>query len=91
MRMRKLLKTTKILPANGMVCRVSYTDRADTDECVEAVFIYGIVDEFMHEWMMRKQVLKYGIITDDEYLEWKLNWPDTCGKCEPKKGWRSRQ
>ena len=45
----------------------------------------------MREWMIRKQELKNGEITDAEYLEWKLNWPDTCddcGKCEPKKGWR---
>ena len=54
-------------------------------------FNYGLVDEFMREWMIRKQELKNGEITDAEYLEWKLNWPDTCddcGKCEPKKGWR---
>ena len=54
-------------------------------------FNYGLVDEFMREWMMRKQELRNGEITDAEYLEWKLNWPDTCddcGKCEPKKGWR---
>jgi hypothetical protein len=36
------------------------------------------VDEFMREWLMRKQELRNGEITDAEYLEWKLNWPDTC-------------
>lgn len=54
-------------------------------------FNYGLVNEFMREWMIRKQEWKYGEITDAEYLEWKLNWPDTCDdceKCEPKKGWR---
>ena len=30
------------------------------------------------QWMMRKQELRNGEITDAEYLEWKLNWPDTC-------------
>lgn len=45
----------------------------------------------MRERMMRKQELRNGEITDAEYLEWKLNWSDTCddcGKHEPKKGWR---
>lgn len=31
------------------------------------------------------------MITKDEYLEWKLNWPDTCDDCgrhEPMKRWR---
>lgn len=54
-------------------------------------FNYGLVNEFMREWMMRKQELRNGDITDAEYLEWKLNWPatcDDCGKCVPKKGWR---
>ena len=54
-------------------------------------FNYGLVDEFMREWMIRKQELRNGEITDAEYLEWKLNWPDTCDDCrkhEPKKGWR---
>ena len=35
--------------------------------------------------------LKSGVITRDEYFEWKINWPytcDDCGKYEPKKQWR---
>lgn len=49
---------------------------------------YGFVDEFMREWMIRKQKLSKKEITENEYLEWKLNWPDTCGKFDAKKGWR---
>ncbi len=36
--------------------------------------------------------LKSGVITRDEYFEWKINWPQTCDGCrkyEPKKQWRS--
>ena len=54
-------------------------------------FNYGLVDEFMREWMIRKQELVNKEITEAEYLEWKLNWPDTCDDCgefEVKKGWR---
>ena len=34
-----------------------------------------------------KNELKSGVITRDEYFEWKINWPQTCngcGKYEPK-------
>ena len=51
-------------------------------------FKYGVVDDFMREWLVRKNELKAGEITREEYLEWKLNWPETCddcGKCTPKK------
>ena len=43
--------------------------------------------------MNRKNELMNGEITEDEYLEWKLNWPDTCDDCDqhaPKKGWRDK-
>ena len=58
-------------------------------------FHYNTVNEFMHEWMVHKQELADGEITPDEYLEWKLNWPDTCCEsgpscqpCEPKIKWK---
>ena len=38
-------------------------------------FQYGLVDEFMREWLLRQQELHAGEITRDEYFEWKLNWP----------------
>jgi hypothetical protein len=54
-------------------------------------FNYGLVNDFMKEWVIRKEELKSGQITKDEYFEWKINWPytcDDCGKHEPKKQWR---
>ena len=56
-------------------------------------FQYGLVDEFMREWLLRQQELHAGEITRDEYFEWKLNWPrtcDDCGKCEPSILWRKK-
>ena len=35
-------------------------------------FQYGLVDEFMREWLLRQQELHAGEITRDEYFEWKL-------------------
>ena len=50
-----------------------------------------ILNDFMSEWLMRKQELTEGVITREEYLEWKLNWPSTaddCGRRESPKKWR---
>jgi hypothetical protein len=50
-----------------------------------------LLNDFMREWLIRKQELAEGIITKEEYQEWKVNWPQTaddCGKFEPKKQWR---
>lgn len=49
------------------------------------------VNDFLKEWLMRKQELKAKEITHEEYFEWKLNWPDTCDDCgrhEPSIPWR---
>ena len=47
-------------------------------------FKYGVVDDFMREWLVRKNELKAGEITREEYLEWKLNWPSTCSRVDSK-------
>lgn len=49
------------------------------------------LNECMWEWSMRRTELAAGIITREEYFEWKINWPDTCefdGTHIPKKKWR---
>lgn len=54
-------------------------------------FGYNTVNQFMQEWLSRKQELKTGLISKEEYFEWKINWPETtdsCGKFEPKIKWR---
>lgn len=54
-------------------------------------FRYRLLDDFLKEWQLRKKQLREGEITKEEYLEWKLNWPQTadgCGRYEPKKKWR---
>ena len=59
---------------------VRYNDNDDwpIHPPVGIYFQYGLVDEFMHEWLLRQQELDAGEITRDEYFEWKLNWPATC-------------
>ena len=56
---------------------VSYT-HLDVYKRQGMYFQYGLVDEFMREWLLRQQELHAGEITRDEYFEWKLNWPHTC-------------
>jgi len=53
-----------------------------------------LANDFLKEWQLRKQELADGEITKEEYIEWKINWPQTaddCGKFKPKKQWRKEK
>jgi len=69
-----------------------YEVKDNDDEMHMAVcFNSRLLRDFMREWQLRKQQLKNGEITKEEYTEWKLNWPQTaddCGKFEPSKQWK---
>lgn len=43
---------------------------------------YGLVNDFMREWCLRKEQLKNGEISEDEYFERKINWPATSRKVD---------
>ena len=45
---------------------------------------YGLVNEFLREWCLRKEQLKSGEISEDEYFEWKINWPATSSNVDEK-------
>jgi transcriptional regulator with XRE-family HTH domain len=70
------------------------TDNSDPfmPELRKAVsFKSHLLDSFMAEWQQGKKDLADGLISEAEYMEWKLNWPHTCddgGKFEPTKQWR---
>lgn len=38
-------------------------------------FNYNLLDDFLSEWMKKKDELASGAITREEYFEWKINWP----------------
>ena len=63
---------------------VRYNDNDDwpSHAPVGIYFDYGIVNDFMREWLMRKEELKTKKITNEEYLDWKLNWTNTCNDCD---------
>ena len=48
---------------------------------ISVSFRYRLLDEFLLEWQLRKKQLAAGEITREEYLEWKLNWPQTADDC----------
>lgn len=58
--------------------------------CFNALILQG----FLKEWQLRKAQLHNGEITKEEYMEWKLGWPNTaddCGRHTPSKAWRKNE
>lgn len=59
-----------------------------------AMYFNALVDDYMREWLVRQQEYRAEEITQEEYFEWKLNWPDTCddlGKVTPTIQWRKNK
>lgn len=67
----------------GKQIKAQYDDNDDMPAVapVGMWFNYNLVNEFLKDWMECKEDLLTGKITNDEYLEWKLNWPDSCNNC----------
>ena len=42
---------------------------------VAVTFEYGLVNDFLLEWSEKKKELSDGIISANEYFEWKITWP----------------
>lgn len=45
---------------------------------------YGLVNDFKPEWCLRKEQLKNGEISENEYFEWKINWSTTSSSVDEK-------
>lgn len=43
-------------------------------------FNYGLLDDFLSDWLKKKEELASGKITREEYYEWKINWPSSADK-----------
>ena len=81
-------------PTNDNTVLYTDNDNFPAHSPVGIWFKYGLVNDFMKEWLIRKEELSNGVITKDEYFEWKINWPytcDGCGKFTPKKQWLKNQ
>ena len=84
------------LDDQGVIKLFTYTDTSDPYDPKEITGInidYHLVQDLLREYKVRQDELHDGLIDEEEYLEWKLNWPRTCddlGKFEPKKKWRKQ-
>ena len=66
-------------------------DPIEPQNHIAVSFNVHLLDSFFAEWQQRKKDLADGCISKAEYMEWKINWPQTaddCGKFEPSKKWR---
>ena len=87
----RLLELDEHYPGTRLYEVTDTTDPDFPEKHMAVSFRYRLLDEFLKEWQLRKKQLREGEITKEEYLEWKLNWPQTadgCGRYEPKKKWR---
>lgn len=58
---------------------------------VALAFNYSLINDFMREWAYHFNERQKKEISNDEYFEWKLDWPftcDDCGRFEPSILWR---
>ena len=52
------------------------------------------MEDYLGEWKLRKEQLANGEITQEEYTEWRLNWPATADACYPEtyhRKWRKEK
>lgn len=38
------------------------------------------INEYIRGWMKKKQELQNGLITEEQYFEWKINWPESASE-----------
>ena len=77
------------IPASATLLMISLFCYNDSDEWpahapVGMWIDYGLVNEFLREWFLRKEQLKSGEISEDEYFEWKINWPASSSSVDEK-------
>lgn len=46
-----------------------------TEKHIAVSFDYSLLDDFLNTWKKKKEDLASGKITQEEYFEWKINWP----------------
>jgi hypothetical protein len=62
-------------------------DNSENSENLSVNFDSRLINDFLTEWQQRKKDLADGVISKAEYMEWKLNWPQSAGE-RPTKQWR---
>lgn len=73
-----LICLTPMTPVtNATDVKSTYDDNAQFSASapVAVTFEYGLVNDFLLDWSIKKKELADGVITPNEYFEWKINWP----------------
>ena len=61
---------------------------------IAIIYDYDRMEDYLGEWKLRKEQLANGEITQEEYTEWRLNWPATADACYPEtyhRKWRKEK
>ena len=74
----------KYNPSDDKSVRYNDSDEWPAHAPVGMWLDYGLVNEFLREWGLRKEQLKSGEISEDEYFEWKINWPVSSSSVDEK-------
>lgn len=94
---RKIMQTLLHLDDNNEVTfgEVEYT--SESGKPLKHIGFYmnrEYMELYLEEWANRKKELAASVITQQEYEEWKINWPETadlCGQDVPRKKWRKEK
>lgn len=73
-----LINLTPMTPVtNSADVKSTYDDNEvmSSSTPVAVTFEYGLVNDFLLEWSIKKKELADGVITPNEYFEWKITWP----------------
>ena len=73
-RTKKAAILSEVLPEDDIV-RYHDSDRWSAHPPVGLWFDHGVLNSFLKEWMKRKEELRDGVISREEYFEWKITWP----------------
>ncbi len=61
----------------GFSLRYDDNDNWPTHPPVALWFDFTMLDDFLRDWAKMQRLLREGIISQEDYFEWKICWPDS--------------
>ena len=62
---------------SGFSLRYDDNDNWPTHPPVALWFDFTMLDDFLRDWAKMQRLLREGIISQVDYFEWKIRWPDS--------------